>query len=266
MISQVVIVVVAHVVDDYFTDLLAGIRRFCPTARVAWFDSGPPGGPDRADVERIPASRPLKYARTAPSFLEIFEWLVSTNANLAINVETDLAFIGHDYLPAVQGLVAGADYMASRYRTGTSKTSKWRPYRSLSPDLPTLLDLIGVDETDEAFSPAQVFSRRYVEALLAATWYPKLKEFVVDNQVRERSFTLQEVLLPTLARALGMRARAYPAAWERYNRYRPYLAASAIHAAMRQGVPLVHPIRRDAEDPARKLVRGLACTDLWETE
>ena len=156
--------------------------------------------------------------------------------------------------------------MASRYRTGTAKTSRWRPYRSLRPDLPALLDLVGVEQTDQAFSPGQVFSRRYVEALLSAEWYPELREFVVDNQIGERSFSLQEVLLPTLARALGLRACAYPPTWERYNRYRPYLAASAIREAMAQGVSLIHPVRRDADDPARRLVRSLACSDLQETE
>jgi hypothetical protein len=264
VISRVVIVVVAHRVDDYFTDLLTGLRRFCPGARVAWFDSGLASGPYTADVERIPTSRPLTYARVAPSFLKIFEWFAGTNADLVINVESDVAFVTHGYLPTVERLLADADYMASRYRAETSKTSRWRPYRSLRPDLPALLDLLGVQQTDQAFSPAQVFSRRYVETLLAADWYPKLSDFVGDNQVRERSFSLQEVLLPTLARALGLRARPYPATWERYNRYRPYLAASAIREAVSQGVSLVHPVRRDAEDPARRLARSLACLDRQE--
>lgn len=266
MTNRVVIVVVAHDVDDYFTDLMAGLSRFCPAARVAWFDSGPASSPRRADVERLPASRPLTYARITPSFLEIFEWFIDTSASIVINVETDAAFVAPGYLSAVEQLLADADYMASRYRTGTAKTSRWRPYRSLRPDLPALLDLVGVEQTDQAFSPGQVFSRRYVEALLSAEWYPELREFVVDNQIGERSFSLQEVLLPTLARALGLRACAYPPTWERYNRYRPYLAASAIREAMAQGVSLIHPVRRDADDPARRLVRSLACSDLQETE
>lgn len=262
MTSGAAIVIIAHEVDDYLTDLLAGLRRFCPAARTAWFDSG--HDPRCAGVERIAASRPLAYARVTPAFFEIFEWFAGTRASLLINVETDAALIAPGYVPTVERLLADADYMASRYRAGTSTTSRWRPYRSLKPDLPELLDLLGVDQTDQAFSPGQVFSRRYVEALLSADWYPKLREFVTDNQVRERSFTLQEVLLPTLARALGLRARAYPAEWERYNRYRPYLAATAIGEAVSQGVSLVHPVRRDADDPARRLARSLACPDLQE--
>lgn len=266
MISRVIIVVVAHHVDDYFADLVAGIRRYCPTAKVAWFDSSPAGVRPLADVQRIPTSRPMAYARVTPSFLAIFEWFANTEADVVINVETDAAFIGHGYLETVQTLLEQADYIASRYHAGTSRTSRWRPYRSLRPDLPALLDILGVGQTDQAFSPAQVFSRRYVETLLTAAWYPELRDFVADNQVRERSFTLQEVLLPTLVRALGLRALAYPAAWGRYIRYRPYLAASAIYDAASQGVPLVHPVRRDAEDPARSLVRGLARSHAQETE
>jgi hypothetical protein len=264
VISQAAIVIIAHDVDDYLIDLLQGLRRFCPAARLAWFDSGVDPGRYRVGVERIPASRPLTYARVTPAFFEIFEWFMDTDASLVINVETDAALIAPGYLPAIERLLAGADYVASRYRTGTSRTSRWRPYRTLKPDLPELLDLLSVDQTDQAFSPGQVFSRRYVETLLSADWYPKLREFVTDNQVRERSFTLQEVLLPTIVRALGLRARAYPAAWERYNRYRPYLAASAIREAVSQGVSLVHPVRRDADDPARRLARSLACPALQE--
>lgn len=266
MISQAAVVIIAHDVDDYLTDLLIGLKRFCPAARVAWFDSGVDPGRHRVAVERIRASRPLPYARVTPAFFEIFEWFVGTDASLVVNVETDAAFVAPGYLPAMGRLLEGTDYVASRYRTGTSSTSRWRPYRTLKPYLPELLDLLSVDQTDQAFSPGQVFSRRYVETLLSADWYPKLRKFVTDNQVRERSFTLQEVLLPTLVRALGLRARAYPAKWERYNRYRPYLAASAVREAVSQGVSLVHPVRRDADDPARRLARSLACPGSQEKE
>ncbi|MCX4763828.1 hypothetical protein OG562_23235 [Streptomyces sp. NBC_01275] len=261
MAARLCFVVLDHAPDDYFDDLVRGIRRFCPGADLHWYDSSPadrPAAPPTTGVPRLECSRPLTYAKVTPYFFDMLEWAADRDYDHVVNVESDMAFVNAGFEEFLATAMAELDYMAPRFARKTPKTSRWRPYRSLRPELPELFDILGIDHTNEAFSPGQVFSRRYVQTLLAAPWYPRLRAFVERNQEPGRSFTLQEVLLPTLADVLDLRAADYPAHMTACNRYRPYHAASSVARARRRGdVPFVHPVRRDGEHEARRFVRAL---------
>jgi hypothetical protein len=204
-------VVIDDKADRYLDELIAGIRRCCPRTGIAWFDTGPADSVRSPAVERIPSGRPLRYAKITPAFFEIFEWVLAQRADVVVTVETDMAFLDRGFTDLLDQLIRYGDYFAFKYFRNVQAASKWRPYRSLQPELPELLDILRVERVDRAFSPAQAFSRRYLENLLAASFYPRLRAFVERNQQPGRSFTLQEVLLPTLVRALGLRGSAYPA-------------------------------------------------------
>ncbi|MFE9098031.1 hypothetical protein [Streptomyces sp. NPDC007264] len=259
--ARLCFVVLDHAPDEYFEDLVRGIRRFCPGADVHWYDSGPAGLPaprPTVDVPRLECSRPLAYAKVTPFFFDMLEWAADRGYDYVVNAESDMAFLNDGFEDFLSSAMADSDYLAPRFARKTPRTSRWRPYRSLRPELPELFDILGTDCTNEAFSPGQVFTPRYVHALLDSPWYPRLREFVARNQEPGRSFTLQEVLLPTLVDVLGLRAADYPAHMTACNRYRPYHAASSVaHAHRRGDVPFVHPVRRDAAHPARRFVRAL---------
>lgn len=246
-----------HRGDEYFRDLVATIRKFC-VADIVWYDAGDVGvNRYTADVPRLATSRRLEYAKEAPFFFDTFEWAAGEGYDFLVNVETDMAFVNHGFEAFLESTMAGCDYLAPRLELKTPTTSRWRPYRSLRGELPELLDMLGIGHTNAAFNPGQVFSKRFVEALLAAPFYGRLQEFVERNQQEGRSYSLPEVLMPTLAEALGLAAASYPDHLTAYNRYRPYHAVKSVRRAATDGVHFVHPVRRDPEHPARSYVRSL---------
>lgn len=261
MSARLCIVVLEHNYDEYFTDLITGIMMFCPDADIVWYDSGVtqsrvPARDPR--IVRLPCSRPLGYAKVTPFFLDIFEWAAGKNYEYLVNVESDMAFINPGFQDFLVSEMADCDYLAPGFKRHTPRTSKWRPYYSLRGELAELHRIIGLDYTNGGFSPGQVFKASYFGALLASPYYHDLHAFVERNQAPGKSFTLQEVLFPTLADALRLNARDYPASMTALNRYRPYHAKRPVELARDRGdAHFVHPVRRDPADPCRRYVRSL---------
>ncbi|MEV6927404.1 hypothetical protein AB0M46_23265 [Dactylosporangium sp. NPDC051485] len=259
---RICVVIADHRHDQYLTDLVRSLRVFAPTVDVAVYNAGDAerliAHPVYEDIRVLPMSRRLLYAKVTPFFLDLFEWAGLEEYDYVVNAETDMAWIKPGFEDFIAEAMRGYDYMGPGFLRGTARTSKWRPYRSLRPELPELHALLGVAGTNRCFSPAQVFSAKYINALLSSPFYDDLKRFVIRNQAPDKSFTLQEVLLPTLVDALSLTGRDYPGHLATVNRYRPYHAArSVVHAV---GVPdayFVHPIRRDEQDPARIAARQI---------
>lgn len=258
---KVCLIALEHRHDEFLDDLLAGVREFCPDADLVLYDSSDYDAPSPAagyDVPTLPVSKPLQYAKVTPFFFDVFEWAAGRDYDYLVNLESDLAFVKPGFIEFLGRTMPGVDHLAPRFTRRTPKTSRWRPYHGLRPELPELFDILGIDYTNGCFSPAQVFSKRYINTLVGSPLYPRLRRFVEDNQHPDRSFTLQEVLLPTLPDVLGLTVRDYPADAVAMNRYRPYHARAAIRRAIEKPeVFFVHPVRRDSGHPSRQLVRGL---------
>ncbi len=260
--ASICIVLCDHRNDLYLQDMIDGIAALCPRTNIAWYNSGdepPRPGSVGTSVAMLPRSRPLQYAKVTPFFLDMFEWAAGQPYDYVVNAETDMAFIQPGFEWFIAQAMNEADYLAPGYVRDTPRTSRWRPYRSLRPELPELLSILGIGITHRCFSPGQVFSTRYIETFLGSAWHSELRGFVSRNQDPSRSFSLQEVLLPTAADALGLAARGYPAHLAAVNRYRPYHpAASILRARETPDAYFVHPVRRDETDGARQIVRQLA--------
>ncbi|MBC8092555.1 MAG: hypothetical protein H7Y15_11565 [Pseudonocardia sp.] len=261
--AGICIIVLDHRHDQYLRDLLDGIRLHCPDVSVALYNSGgKPPGPAFGDLPILPHCSRLHYAKVTPFFLDLLEWMVDRNFEYVINAETDMAFIRPGFEEFVYRTMKDSDYLAPGFVRTTPRTSRWRPYRSLRAELPELLSIIGTAQTNRCFSPGQIFSSRYASAVVGSPWYSDLRDFVTRNQEAGKSFSLQEVLLPTLADALRLRVANYPGHLASVNRYRPYHAASGVFRC--RNIPdayFMHPIRRDDQDPARLIVRdGLGRT------
>lgn len=256
--SRICFLLLDHRGDEYFRDLVATIRTFCPSD-IVWYDAGGVGTNEyTADIPRLAASRPLAYAKEAPFFFDVFEWAASNGYDYLVNVETDMAFVNHGFEKFLDSAMTGYDYLAPRLTLKTPKTSRWRPYRSLRGELPELLDILEIGHTNAAFNPGQVFTKRFVDSALNAPFYGRLRDFVERNQQQGRSYSLPEVLLPTLAEALGLDFGGYPGHVDAVNRYRPYHALKSVQRAVTSGqVHFVHPVRRDPDHPARRYVRSL---------
>lgn len=260
MTASLVFVILDHRHDEYFDDLVRSLRAFCPGAEIVWYDSGhsPAAGAGRSDaaVPRLPCSRPFAYAKVMPFFFDMFEWAADCGYEQVVNVETDMAFLRPGFSEFLKRAMRGVDYLAPGFCRATPKTSRWRPYHSLRPKLPEFLSILGIDYTNRCFSPGQVFSAKYMATLLAHPVAPEIRMFVERNQAPDGSFSLQEVLLPTLADVLGLTVRDYPPRLSAFNRYRPYQGKDSVTRAISvPDVYFIHPVRRDERDAARMAVR-----------
>ncbi|MET7575513.1 hypothetical protein ABZT04_44790 [Streptomyces sp. NPDC005492] len=250
-------VIISDTVDDAFEDLVLSLRAFCPGADIAWYNSGPqretPFG-----LRRVSPGRPLKYMKITPAFFDVLEWAHREDYDHIVNVETDLAFIKPGFLDFIGHQMEAADYLAPGLRRGIPQVSLWPAYRTLAGERQELTEILGMEYLNRCFSPAQVLGRGYISAVLSSDNYPRLRAFVERNQHPQRSWTLQELLLPSLADSVGVMARSYPAHMARFNRYRPHQAPIDLKIAESAAdAYFLHPVRREREDPVRSHVRGL---------
>jgi hypothetical protein len=250
-------VILAHSDRPSLEELVNNVRVFCPSARMLFYNSGQNSrlGSDLGILE-FQTPRQYGYARITPFFLDIFEWTVRSadGFDAIVNLETDMLFIRPGYQDFIEKRLARADYLAPNLIKRRNLRTRWRPMRSLRPEFERWFEFFGFRYWHGTFSPAQVFSRRYVKALVEHCKYVELRRLVDENL----SFTLQEVLFPTLTDFLGLRLLGYPQAHRSSNRYRPYHAVSGVKHALR--IPdacFIHPVRRTPDDPARKFVREL---------
>jgi hypothetical protein len=254
---NLLLVILAHADRNSLRSTVENARAFCPRARLLFYNSGPDPHLGRSlPVEHFPKPRTHEYARITPFFLELFEWAVRTGDafDAIVNLETDLLFIRPGYEAFVEDALERADYVAPNLIRHRPLQSYWRPLRSLRPEFERWFDLLGFRHFHGSFSPAQIFSRRYVQTLVGHRGYRDLCYLVGQN----RSFSLQEVLFPTLTDFLGLRLEGYPAAHRTSNRYRPYQAVAGVKRAL--AIPdahFVHPVRRPEHDPARRFIGEL---------
>ena len=250
-------VIVAHDDPSSLANMVDNVRYFCPQSTLYLYNSGdnPSLGSDLA-LGLVPSPRRLYYAKVTPFFFDMFEWLMAENIpfDYAINLETDMLFIRRGFESFIAEVMRRCDYMAPRFARFTSKTSAWRPIRSLRPELAEWHKIFGFSHTNEGFSPAQVFSRNYIAKLLNHQSYAEIKRLLREN----KSYSLQEVLFPTLVDFLKLRGQSYPRGMEPIIRYRPYQAVRGVKRALDMPKAyFVHPVRRELDNTARLFIRSL---------
>jgi hypothetical protein len=258
MTADLLCVIMAHAHQPALADLVHTVRVFCPRADIVLYNSGDdPALGAGLDLERVPDVRRYDYARVAPMFFDTFEWAVGSGRlfDAIVNLETDLLFIRPGYEDFVGAAMARADYLAPNLVRHRRLSAYWRPMRSLRPEFDHWFEVLGFRYLHGAFSPAQVFSRRYVTALVRHPSYHDLRRLAETTM----AFSLQEIIFPTLTDFLGLRLAGYPDSHQKSNRYRPYQAVTGVQRAL--AIPdahFVHPVRRDANDPARRFILDLA--------
>ncbi|MGW4911719.1 hypothetical protein [Streptomyces sp. NPDC004270] len=258
-------VIISNTVDGAFEDLVLGLRAFCPEADIAWYNSG-----TRRDtpfgLRRVSRDRPLKYMKITPCFFDIFEWSISQGYDQFINLETDMVFVRPGFLEFVAQQMKEVDYVAPGLRRDIPSISLWPAYRTLAGERAELSAILGIDHLNRCFSPAQIFGRGYVSAVLSSGNYAQIRSFVERNQQPGRSWTLQELILPSLADSVGATSRSYPLHMTPFNRYRPFQAPLDLEIAQTASDAFfLHPVRRTADDPVRRRAKNLAHHALTES-
>ena len=254
---KIAIVVLAHSDEQSLEDFAKNVAEFCQGCSLFLYNSGyNPNFGSGIGLARIPNPRPLTYAHIIPFFLDIFEWFVTDARQFEylVNAETDMLFIRQGFEFFLNRAMNACSYMAANFRRGIPESSRWRPYHSLRLELKHWKRVLGMDSLNRAFNPGQVVDRRYVEGLLQHKHYSELRRLVDMNN----SFTLHEVLNPSIVDLLGVKGRSYPEGLEQINRYRPYQAVSGVRRALSiENAYFVHPVRRDPNDPARRMILSL---------
>ena len=258
---KIAMVVLAHSDEPSLGDFANNIMRFCPGCSLFLYNSGhDPDFGSSVGLECIPNPRRLEYAHIMPFFLDIFEWFVrdARQFDYLVNAETDMLFIRQGFESFLTRAMHACSYMAPVFSRGIRKSSKWRPYHSLGPELKHWKRALGMESLNRAFNPGQVVDRQYAERLLQHKGYSEIRRLVDRNQ----SFTLHEVLNPSLVDFLGLNGRSYPEGLEQINRYRPYHAVSGVRRALSiENAYFVHPVRRNPDDPARQMILSLTLAD-----
>lgn len=255
--GKILMVILEDRDDAALRDLVRNVRHFCPEATLALYNSGAdPSLGQGLDLLHVPDPQRLEYARVTPFFFDVFEWFASQPVafDYFMNLETDMLFIRKGFEAFLYRAMSESDYMAPLFKQFTSRRSKWRPIRSLRPELPDWYAALGLDYTHEGFSPGQIFSRNYINKLLASPMYAQIKKLWTTN----KSFTLQEVLFPTLTDPLQLQGRSYPEGLEKIIRYRPYQAVSGVQRALATAdAYFVHPVRREPDCASRLFIHSL---------
>ena len=252
-------VVIAHD-DEGLTDLLVSLDRCAPEMGVTLYDSGLGNLGTAFGLPTVSASRPLEYAKVGNAFLDIMEWFVeNTESDAWMNLETDMVFVRPGFVHWLEAILDEADYVAPRL-FAVPPRSRWRPARSLrSGGRRRLLDILDADRLCGGFSPGQVFHRRFADRLVDHARYPELRKFLREQEAAGGAYSTQETVFPTAADSWGVATACYPEQAQRVNRYRPYLGPAGVrHALEVEDVYFVHPVRRNPDDPTRRLLCSTA--------
>lgn len=251
------LVILAHDKPEILEGMIRNIRHFCPNFDVLLYNGGDdPALGENLDVVRIQPSRRLYYARIIHFFFDTFEWLALNNLNYdyVTNIDSDVLFIRSGFDSFLDSFMGNADYLAQKFNRYTPYKSTWRPFHSLKPELTDWYQLFEFEYTNQAFNPGQTFSAKYIDKLLNFHKYGELKKLIKKNQ----SYTLHEVLFPTLVDVLSLSAKAYPHNLDPINRWRPYQAVSGItRALLTPDAYFVHPVPMYIDNKARRLVYSL---------
>jgi hypothetical protein len=163
-------------------------------------------------------------------------------------------FIRHGFEKFLENYMNDSDYLVQWFQKYTPKESTWRPIGSLRPELSNWYDFFGFEYTHRGFNPGQTFSAKYIEKLVSHPKYGQLLDLINKN----KSYTLHEVLFPTVTDFLGLEGKSYPEQLKSIIRWRPYQALSGVNTALlTEDAYFIHPIKLNLDDPARRLVRSL---------
>jgi hypothetical protein len=257
MAKKIALVILTHENRPALEDMINNVKHFCPNADVLLYNSGDdPKLSDGLDVIPITPSQQLYYARIMPFFLDLFNWLEKKGLpyDYVVNLDNDVLFIRHGFETFLENYMNDCDYLVQWFQKYTPKTSKWRPIRSLRPELSSWYHFFGFEYTHRGFNPGQTFSKVYIEKLITHPKYTQMLELISKN----KSYTLHEVLFPTLTDFLKLEGKSYPEQLKSIIRWRPYQAVSGVNAALlTDNAYFIHPVKLEIDDPARRLVRSL---------
>ncbi|MFJ8255998.1 galactosyltransferase-related protein [Peribacillus asahii] len=254
--SKICFAILVHENRELVKKLIDNVRYYCPNSAIVLYN----GGHDWTLCEGLgvpvcPSSRKLKYGYTAIYFLETMEWLeeLGINYEYFINIDSDALFIKKGYEEFIQTEMKDSDYMGVKLRI---PSEDWFIGKELKKDINRWRKLFNVKPLYGVFNVGQVISRSLVKALLEPERKEKLRKALLETT----SWGVDEIVFVNMAKELGFRQKNYPNPLDsKMVRYRPYFTLDEIiyyYLSDNSGY-LCHPIIRDENNPARKLIQHI---------
>lgn len=245
-----------HENKEVIKDLLDNIRFFCPNSSIVLFRSGEdPNLFDGLSYPICPTSKSLTYGSGLIWFhLNVMEWLEKINLeyDYLINLDSDNLFAKKGFEEFVSSEMNGYDYMATHKRI---PEPEWYPGLFMKRVWSTWQPIFNTADFVGCFNPGQIFSRNFVKKILNYSKLGQIKKAIEETE----TFAVEEIIFPTLAETLGVKAKAYPDKVQDWIRYRPHFSANEIQHGIDSDMDcyLIHPIHRDMNDDARTYIRNL---------
>lgn len=251
--SKICFAILVHEKRELVKQLIDNVRYYCPNSAIVLYNGGDdPTLCDGLGVPVCPSSRKLERGWTTVYFLETMEWLeeLGIKYKYFINIDSDALFIRKGYEKFIQNAMKDTDYMAVKLRI---PKKDWYIGIELKKDINRWGKLFNVNPFYGVFNVGQVISRPIVKALLNPTRKEKLKKELLETI----SFGSDEFFFVNMAKKLGFNIKKYPSdTGPKMIRYRPFFTLDEMIRRlnnMHNGW-LCHPVIRDENDPARKLI------------
>ena len=243
--------IIAHNKPELLGELVSALRFTDPDALVVVFNSSPRKDTfSGVDATIAASSRPLNWGLLQFGHFGIMESLKQMDAEYThlSFLDSDMLPIRNDYQAFIENNVI-ADYMGVDFQR-VSKTSKWVVGRRWAYEWPLWRQHFGNCLPHGAFNPGQTLTRELVEELLK---YSRLPD-ILEQSRKSRLLSLEELLIPTLAVAVGATTQVHPNSEAFHGLHSPAELASL---ACDPTAALVHKFVMTAQSPDRVAARRL---------
>lgn len=249
--------ILVHENRDVIKDQLENIRYFCPTASIVFFQSGnDPNLCEGFGYPVCPTSFPMKWGKTFGwFFLNVMEWLekIGYEYDYLINIDSDVLFAKKGFEKFIISEMEHYDYMAPYF---SEAHDDWIPGQTMKRVWHLWQPIFNMNNLYRCFG-SQVFSRTFIKQILSFNKLDEMKSLMKHTE--EDVFALEEMLFPTLAKTLDVKAKAYPVNVSKLIRDVPIFTEEEIRNGVNNNEQcyLIHPVRRIMNDPARTLIRNM---------
>ncbi|MFC4304523.1 hypothetical protein [Cohnella boryungensis] len=256
--NRLVFVVLAHEREDILANQIRNIRYYNPESRIILYNSSGLAefGRHLEEIEICPYQRgPLAWGRTGCVLYDAMRGLKESQADYdyLVYIDSDVLFLRSGFLSYLDETMSGYDVMGVNLHVEHGP-GEWIPGQTMWEEWPSWQALFHTDYLAGMFANGQVYRKALVDRMYEGIDTERLESLFQTTQV----IALEEILHATLAVRSGAAYRSFPETEAQYIRYKPPLSLADVQAAeQNERVYFVHPVLREAEDPARQWVDQL---------
>lgn len=264
--AKLCIVILAHENEPVLADQVANIRKFNPRTTVVLYNGGTdPDFGQNAGVDAIcPRSQPKRYDKMSDVLLDTMVWLEETDADYEylMYLDSDAMFVNSGFEIWLDTAMRGYDWMGINIGEFPTPESArhWIPGRQMWEEWQHWQPIFKTDHFYGTLNGMQVYRRSLIQKMLAETDLPSLRKRLAETNV----FAAEEIVYATLAKRCGGRHRPYPTEMNRFVRLgTPLNREETAAARTAPNTFFLHPVKRELDDPARRLLRNFQPVD-WK--